>query len=70
MDSVFEGEEDSSNILPVVDAAAFEDREDIIEYGDAAEAPLNLEAEAESARVSLLESKKCLMSFRMWSRIP
>ena len=56
MDPVFE-EGDASNNPPIVNAAAFDHGEDTIEY-DAAEAPLNLEAEAESARVSLLESKK------------
>ena len=58
MESVFEGDDNTSNILPVVDVAAFEDKGDSIDYGDAEEAPLNLETEAESARVSLLESKK------------
>ena len=56
MEPVFE-EGDTSNILPVDDAAAIDDREDTIDFGDA-ELPINLEAEAESARVSLLEQKK------------
>ena len=58
MESVFEGDDDTSNILPVGDAAAFEHGEDVIEHDAAEEAALNLGAEAESARVSLLESKK------------
>ena len=51
---VFE-EGDASNILPVVDAAAFDHGEDTIEYAD--EAGLDLEA-GSPPRVSLLESRK------------
>ena len=56
MEPVFE-EGDTSNILPVDDAAAIDDREDTIDFGDD-ELPINQEAEAESARVSLLEQQK------------
>ena len=55
MDSVFEGEEDTSNILPIVDAAAFDHGEDTIEYDD--ETGLDLEA-GSPPRGLLLESRK------------
>ena len=48
MDPVFEEGKDASNILPVDDAAAIDDREDTINFGDP-ELPINQEAEAESA---------------------
>ena len=54
MDPVFE-EGHASNILPIVDAAAFDHGEDTIEYDN--EAALDLEA-GSPPQVSLLESKK------------
>ena len=54
MDIVFE-EGDASNILPVVDTAAFDHGEDTIECAD--EAELDLEA-GSPPRVSLPESRK------------
>ena len=57
LEPVFENEGDTSNILPLDDAAAIDEREGTIDFTGDDELPVNQEAE-ESRRVSLLEQQK------------
>ena len=57
LEPVFEGEGDTSNILPLDDAAAIDEREGNIDFTGDDELPVNQEAD-ESRRVSLLEQQK------------